>query len=360
MLRIFYFIALIHIRDKPSEEDHSLLGKFVKITRDQVIAAHLGVAIGDALGAPVETMTRAKIREILGPNGVTGYLPAALHKHSWAHGLTRGATTDDWALTAAMAEAIIKEPSGVSLRTCIDTHLHALHTSPFGFGKMTLESMMRWKNGATEPAPLYAHHEADEQKKSGNGTIMKLLPIAILGIAKGEQQGISLLHMSSRVTHRDPRSLVLAYTVFAYATLEECHYEKFTPKFVAHLIQMSLDYLQRMIDLPKKDKMLFAAEIKHCLSTISPNVEFLPSRFTAMETAPFVISVCQRAGSFKEGVLSAVNAGGDTDTNASIVGGLLGLRYGTVAIPHEWITGCLASEEARLLANKLCDALDIA
>lgn len=330
-----------------------------KLTRDHVIAAHLGVCIGDALGAPVETMTRSKIKETLGPNGVTGYLPAVLHKHEWARGLAPGATTDDWALTAAMMQTIIKEPTGVSQKTCVAEHLRAYHSAPFGFGKTTMESMARWESGEAELAPLYTYKQAVEQKRSGNGTIMKLLPVMILGIAKGDALGIPLLHMSSRVTHRDVRSIVLAYTAYVYATHWHRSDGEMAEDIPAYLTDMSLDYLDRMIALPNEDKELFALDIVQSLSTITLDVESLPSRFTAMETAPFVISVCERAHSFKEGVLLAVNAGGDTDTNASIVGGMLGLRYGTGAIPKEWIDGCLSSLDAMKLAYQLCDALDI-
>jgi ADP-ribosylglycohydrolase len=329
-----------------------------KITRDQVIASFLGIGIGDAMGAPVETMTREKIRETLGEEGVTTYLPKALHKYEWARGLTRGATTDDWALTAAMAKAIIREPENTSLAAVVLAHIEALHS--FDFGKNIKESLERWEAGAETLQPLFSHKEAVKRKNSGNGTIMKLMPVVVLGIAKGDGVGVPLLRMSSRVTHRDARSIVLAFTVYLYATLDDFLYKKLTPRFVSCLTQMSLDELGHMVELSEKSKGLFAADIVHSLSTITPDVESLPSRFTAMETAPFVISVCQRARSFKEGVLLAVNAGGDTDTNASIVGGLLGLRYGTAAIPQEWIDGCLSSQEAILLANQLCDALDIA
>lgn len=331
-----------------------------RITRDQVVASFLGVAIGDALGAPVETMTREKIKEAVGEQGITTYLPAALHEYEWARGLTPGATTDDWALTAAMAEAIVSEPEDTSLAAVVLTHLEAFHSSPFGFGKTTKESLERWEAGAETLQPLFSHREAIKRKNSGNGTIMKLMPAVVLGIAKGDGSGVPLLHMSSRVTHRDARSIVLAFTVYVYATLGNRFYERLTPKLAPCLTQMSLDYLDKAVELSKRDKGLFAADIVHSLSAITPDVESLPSRFTAMETAPFVISVCQRASSFKEGVLLAVNAGGDTDTNASIVGGMLGLRYGTKAIPEEWIDGCQSAGHARELANKLCDVLNIA
>jgi len=331
-----------------------------KLSRDKVIAAHLGVAIGDAMGAPVETMTSSRIKEVLGPDGVTGYLPAVLHKHEWARGLAPGATTDDWALTAAMSRAIIKEPNGVTLRTCVEAHLHAYHNSPFGFGKTTMESMARWESGATELAELYSHAEATVQKKSGNGTIMKLMPVVLLGIEKGDVLGVPLLHMSSRITHRDARSIVLAHAAYVYAVEDYRTGGEEAEDLSAYLLDMSIDYLDRTIELSMKDKELFASDIAQCLTTITTNIASLPSRFTAMETAPFVISVCQHVRSFKEGILLAVNAGGDTDTNASIVGGILGLRYGTSAIPQEWVSGCLSSHEAVLLANQLCDALDIA
>ncbi len=327
------------------------------VTRDQVVASFLGVAIGDALGAPVETMTRARIKEVLGEEGVITYLPEVLHKMAWARGLPRGATTDDWALTKAVAEAIIREPENMSLATCVETHLSAFRTSPFGFGKTTVESMERWSSGAMELAPVFSYTEATERKSSGNGTIMKLIPAVILGIARGDAFGIPLLHMSSRVTHRDTRSIVLAFTVYMYATQGELG--RRADELVSFLAEVSLDYLEKMIELPEKDKALFAKEIAQSLQTISFDIEQLPSRFTAMETAPFVISVCQSATSFKEGVLMAVNAGGDTDTNASIVGGILGLRFGTAAIPKEWIDGCLSAPHAIDLANKFCDALNI-
>ncbi|MDD7362903.1 MAG: ADP-ribosylglycohydrolase family protein, partial [Firmicutes bacterium] len=49
------------------------------------------------------------------------------------------------------------------------------------------------------------------------------------------------------------------------------------------------------------------------------------------------------SSSYKEAVLKAVNLGGDTDTTASVTGGLAGIIYGYEAIPQRWI---------KLLKNK--------
>jgi len=44
-----------------------------------------------------------------------------------------------------------------------------------------------------------------------------------------------------------------------------------------------------------------------------------------------------RAGSLEQGVVDTVMAGGDTDTNGAIAGGLLGVRDGADAIPAGWV-----------------------
>ena len=39
---------------------------------------------------------------------------------------------------------------------------------------------------------------------------------------------------------------------------------------------------------------------------------------------------------FREGVLEAINAGGDTDTHGAIVGSLIGAHLGLEGIPEQW------------------------
>ena len=56
----------------------------------------------------------------------------------------------------------------------------------------------------------------------------------------------------------------------------------------------------------------------------------------AYESVPFAICVALRhLDDFRAGVFEAVNAGGDTDTTASMVGAMLGARLGVDAIPED-------------------------
>ena len=56
---------------------------------------------------------------------------------------------------------------------------------------------------------------------------------------------------------------------------------------------------------------------------------------------------------YKETVLAAVNLGNDTDTIASISGGLAGILYGFDSIPSEWINDLQKKDEIIVLADKL-------
>jgi len=73
----------------------------------------------------------------------------------------------------------------------------------------------------------------------------------------------------------------------------------------------------------------------------------------AVEALEAALWSFQRAGSFREAVLAAVNLGGDADTTGAIVGQLAGAHYGAAAIPRSWRASLVA--EVRII--ELADAL---
>src|SRR5690606_11054682 len=56
---------------------------------------------------------------------------------------------------------------------------------------------------------------------------------------------------------------------------------------------------------------------------------------------------------FETAVLKAVNLGEDTDTTASVTGGLAGLLYGFDAIPKEWIRELAGRKAIEDLARRV-------
>ena len=59
--------------------------------------------------------------------------------------------------------------------------------------------------------------------------------------------------------------------------------------------------------------------------------------WTGEETLAIALYCSLRAKSFEDGVLLAVNHGGDSDSTGSVAGNLLGLIHGAAAIPRRWL-----------------------
>ena len=55
----------------------------------------------------------------------------------------------------------------------------------------------------------------------------------------------------------------------------------------------------------------------------------------------------------EDALLSLVQAGGDTDTNAAVAGALLGARYGESALPPRWMNQITGAEGIAQLAQRL-------
>ena len=85
--------------------------------RDRALGALTGLAIGDALGMPTQTLPR---EAVLASGGVTGFRAAA-PDHPLAHGLPAGHVTDDTEQALLLADALIAgrgrvDPADLALR----------------------------------------------------------------------------------------------------------------------------------------------------------------------------------------------------------------------------------------------------
>lgn len=64
------------------------------------------------------------------------------------------------------------------------------------------------------------------------------------------------------------------------------------------------------------------------------------SENTCMDTVPFCVwNACRCLSDFREAIISTIEVGGDCDTNAAIVGGIVAGFGGRQAIPESWIAG---------------------
>jgi ADP-ribosyl-[dinitrogen reductase] hydrolase len=262
------------------------------------IAAYLGLAIGDALGATVEFMTPNEIRH---QHGVHRDIIGG----GWLH-LKAGRVTDDTTMSLALGESILA-CGGVEARAAAEAFDAWMRAKPVDIGNTVRRNLITFRKTGNPEAPASEHD-------AGNGAAMRVLPVALACYGQPPETAISAGRAQAHVTHHNEVSDAACET----------------------LIFMVQDFLagreagevrrERADDLVRRYPV-FAFDRKRCEN---------PSGYV-VDTVQAVFQSLFGTDSFEECLIDVVNRGGDADTTGAIAGMLAGARYGREAIPHRWL-----------------------
>lgn len=271
---------------------------------DQIKGALYGLATGDALGAATEFMTPEEIQQRF------GYLREMTASSLWQ----RGETTDDTAMTLALARGILDDADD-PIPNIGERFLQWSDTQPKDVGN-TIRAAFRAYRGDWLEASEQAH-KALEGKSAGNGSLMRCLPVAL---AYNDLETISWYsRLQSKMTHFDdePAKACIIYNQIAYQLLQG----KELKPAILHAIE-GTSYEAIAEDTPSGN----------------------PDGYV-VNTMEWVLWILLNKASFSEAVQTAANGGYDSDTVAAIAGGLAGLACGFEALPGEYVGALLISDE---------------
>jgi ADP-ribosylglycohydrolase len=304
-----------------------------------------GVAVGDALGVPVEF----ELREDLLENPVTDMRSYGSH-----HYQPKGTWSDDSSLTFCLAESLLK---GYDLRDMamkmIQWKEHAYWTAyeeVFDIGLTTslaIERLCEIINKGQEDL-LIKLGNIDDENSNGNGSLMRILPLVIhvkdLPIIKQ----FEIIWQVSALTHYHIRSAIscLIYIRFAENLLNGMTKYQSYQKMQQDMILFFTEY-----SISLDEQKLFDRLIVHSIDTFS--IDEIKSSGYVLDSLEASLWCLLKYDNYKETVLAAVNLGNDTDTIAAISGGLAGILYGFDSIPSEWINDLQKKDEIIVLADKL-------
>jgi ADP-ribosylglycohydrolase/fructose-1,6-bisphosphatase/inositol monophosphatase family enzyme len=277
----------------------------------------LGQIAGDSLGSLVEFQSKSSIAERFpeGPRELTD-------GGTWK--TIAGQPTDDsemaLMLARALAAARIYVPEQV-----IGAYCDWYETGPYDIGNTTSRALSA-ANAARRAflPPVSAAKLAADQKSQTNGSLMRISPLGIFGHAIEEEDLAELASSDSAMTHPNPvcRDAVAVYTVAVARAVRE-------GPAPAALYEYILEFArQRHMNPDVVDALVRAAA--------APPDDFLHNAgwvLTAFQNAFYQLL---HAPSLEVGVVDTVRQGGDTDTNATIAGALLGAVHGRNAIPFQW------------------------
>jgi len=328
--------------------------------RSRIRGCLMGVAIGDAIGMPWETCSHEEILDLTDGKGVTGLqdIPENKSRKSKdSRGIRLGETTDDWQLTRAVAESLIRRRGTFDLFDQAAAHVAAFETSTRGWGRSTrdgIAEIKRWFDTRGEQGrhPLDPR-KISEGQGSGNGVLMKMAPLVCA--AKPEVYGQNreswikalggMTHGTDGIAAAILVAHLLAKILVANANVVGC---------LGWMRQDIADDGFKQSIIPAS----FAWKTFFEVPTTADGVrQFSGVTFLAESTTVFAVGTLARHPTdFRAAILESVNAGGDTDTQAAVVGALVGASVGLEGIPPEWIEAIPDAQVALKIADMLIEA----
>lgn len=273
-------------------------------------------AAGDALGVPWEGEPPNEIDKAL-----VELLPA---RRDWP----RGATSDDTAQLLLAAEAVAGAQAQAPERLFLE-RLTCSFAEIRGTGPTTRAAVRRWST----TGELYA------SGGNTNGAAMRAPAIGWGSPAEDDAGRRDLALRISRTTHGGGGALLGASVVAALASWSLQGMD------VSEMVEgaaLEAEVVARELDAEAAAEMVVRAANGAWL----PPEQGVP--FTAVETVAAVLHTLTQAPQLPQAMIFAVGLGGDTDTVAAIVGGILGCRSEDAASTVPWLEDVLLPESSVL------------
>ena len=316
--------------------------------KDAIIGSILGTAIGDALGLPYEGVSRDRAKRMFGPATKFRFF------------IGKGMVSDDTEHTCMVAQSLIE--SHISNDT-FDVEIFSkrlawrirwwLVALPAGVGKATAKSGIRlWLGFKPDRAGVFS---------AGNGPAMRS---AILGATIEDQCTLlQLVKRSACLTHSDPKATIGAI-VIAFAAREARQCQKLD----------RADWLSRVEEHIGVGGGELVSLLKKCGASVGREEstrQFAEQLGLAKgisgytyHTVPTAIHAwLSHPNDLRQAICSIIECGGDADTTAAIVGGIVGAGVGSDGIPNDLLEGIFEWPRTigwmETLGENLASALDV-
>ena len=283
----------------------SLIGEEM-VSKDKCVGSLVGLAIGDALGAPVEFMARGSFRP------VTGYRSGGPFK------LNAGDWTDDTSMALALADALIfavgEFREEVILAHWLEWYRkgkYSVNGRCFDIGNQTRNALEYFQKNGKAVGP--------NEQALGNGGVMRLAPAAIVD-AYRDSNSPTFSIRQSWLTH---------------------------PSSEASEVATSLGTL--LVSLLREQSIELSPLAKNTKAPVANGGK-------ATDAYEMALWAFRNTDSFDACVLAAANLGGDSDSIGAVAGQIAGAHYGFSAMRSSPLVNELTDISMIMeTASRLCE-----
>mmetsp|Transcript_148119 Transcript_148119/g.258428 ORF Transcript_148119/g.258428 Transcript_148119/m.258428 type:complete len:587 (-) Transcript_148119:97-1857(-) len=309
---------------------------FMTGSMKHALGAVLGAAVGDALGTALEM------------SKLTFHLPVTAQELDKAlemcgggrWGVAPGQITDDTEMQIMLAEGLATAAEASAFPSdVVAKNYHDWGASgPFDIGITTRQAVWGRNYAAVD-----MEHRAWEMNMNSqsNGALMRCMPLAVWCCARkfDAHAIVAAAHADAKLTHSNHTvgsanaAYVLAMTQLIHTCGDRASALEAVENWKAEELEKSSPGSE---NLSKWLQEAMAGEPLH----FGPEYGWSKIAFT------HAFRHLQIGSDFATAMKLTMVGGGDTDTNAAIVGGLVGAAVGLDAIPVQWIRGVMAADSS--------------
>ncbi|NET61262.1 MAG: ADP-ribosylglycohydrolase family protein [Symploca sp. SIO2E6] len=295
-------------------------------TYNTAMGCLLGALVGDAAGATLEflghkpTQQEANRAMMMPGGGIWKVAP--------------GQITDDGELTLCLAQALTKS-QGFGIETVAQSYAQWVNSRPFDIGSTTAASLgsssqYQWQGVLEQQGYAAVMTQAAAQrcmKSKANGSLMRISPLGIWGYRLSNEELARFAQQDSRLSHPNPSCCyaVACYTIAIASLLRQ-------PGDRQTAFNCAKSWLESQAQTSQGQEEVFDW-LQDAENNVNvgyyPQVGFVKIAFT------HAFRHLLLGSDYVAAIRETLSGGGDTDTNACIVGGLIGAACGVKAIPED-------------------------
>ena len=290
---------------------------------DKIKGALYGIAVGDVLGAPIEGWRPKDINAKFGMvKDVMGF-----------DNFKAGEFTDDTWLTLATARAY--DDTTFAPEKAAASMVIWMRTIGKGIGKLTNAALSHISAGREDI--YHSGHRAlsnvGGHRGASNGSLMRCISTGLVHSSSSKDL-IDETKILSEITHVDPRCVAscVGYNIVVAGLLENRAFPILLLEAENEIRKISIETADIFKDIRDGKPSKFDPNLMNEIGFVH----------RALERS---LIAARDATDFESEMIKVVNEGGDTDTNAAISGGLLGIKFGFSSIPKRWTDAILERSE---------------
>lgn len=310
-------------------------------TIDKLKGVIWGQAVGDAIGLAGEFLSKADIKKHYGKITTIGPFLNDSHRMLWVP----GEWTDDTDHMLIVAQSFVTNGS-INIHDIADKLYEWAAQGGRGIGAHTM-TMFLQKEFKKDPIQTAKRiWNLSGNISAANGALMRGSPVGLLRSSEID----NIADAVAKCTHYDHRCrmscVVLAQLINALvyggkasdpvraATIVAKNYSIDEAEIAAYLVLAEEEDISKL----------------NLDGSLTPNNKAIGFTLKTLSAGLWALN---HAESYEEGILSVVNEGGDADTNAAVVGALLGAKYGYSSIPQDFIQRL----RAPFILDSICDSI---